>query len=1384
MAKLKDGFYKQTAEAVGSNSYMLLAGGGSKALSDFATASEVVTALGTNGNYVTWTKNGTANNLTVPYATTAGSVAWGNITGKPSSYTPSAHDHTRILFIDDRDVVETPTDVAGKNGIEIHFKNKSKSSVPSTGTWTAVVMLDGYSDTSGGYPMELGFSMSDLSASRPLYLRTPKTSTEWGGWRMVLDSTTYTDYINTTNFPGLNSVGDITEVKAGTGLSGGGTSGSVTLTNAGVRSTTINGNYLRVNTNGTNTDLTIPYATNASTATNAKKILNYYTSRPTSIAPGVSGDGSMFHFKCTSSVTDTTTDPGDAHILHFNWDNAGGYDFQIAGLTSTSTMKIRGMQSGTWLSWATVLTNANSTVSGGGSTWGSSITVNIGGTSKTLTIPSNPNTHWTTRIYAGASGIAANAAAANPYLKVTDDNTYRNQVRFIGGGATTVSSDANGNITISSTDNNTDTKNTAGSTNTSSKIFLIGATSQAVNPQTYSHDTAYVGTDGCLYSNSTKVSVEGHIHEAYTKNLGKSNYVTFTVDGDANIYYPVIISKVGSKYPLQFVNISRGYAETAPDSWNTATHKGGLTLTLLWNGSQYWDGNSSGSACYCVFVNETYCTMVGGLDNSTSGKVVWLRGGGAVYHIHSIAGTDVTADVKLTSYTDSASRTFSPIITPQSYTVAWPGNVTGNSATASNADKLDGVHANGLLTALSSNTTNAVSITVGGTTKNITAATLKASLGLGNVQNTAFYKRVVTVNGSGWDMAGTNSNAAFTIYAPTTAGTSGQILTSTGGTPGWTDQSSIVAGYTYHLGATSISNLNTPNWKGSGISADIFTKTASNKPHEGNNANGVINFSFTKHGTSSYFGFQLAQGNGSDRLYFRQATGGSSTTSTFTGWKTIAYTSDIPTVGNGTVTITQGGTTKGSFTMNQSGNTTIALTDNNTNQYHTRVYSSGLKISTGTGVSDMYVPTGTTSTLGVVKQHTAADCTSYTSDEGATTPAAVKKAITTFVSIARNLTSGTKIGTITIGDTATDLYCQTNTNTDTKVTQTVTSSNATYPLLLAPSGQTATTTTTSYFDSGVTLNPSTNTITANITGSAGSVAWANVTGKPTIPTVTNYYWANVNISSSSNSATTPTFSTITTTGISYVATLRPSTTETYHLGSVNNRWNGVFSTTGNFSGRITSSVAVGTAPFNITSTTVNANLNADMVDGKHASDFAPASHLHSYLPLSGGTISNTSYGPLTIERKDSANMAAIKFKNNNGDLGSIGMNAVNGNLIIYNAATSASRTILDSGNSSVSGGGSSWGSSITVKINGTTKTLTIPSNPNTWRGITDSYSGTDSTISLSQKGGNALYNALVNGYAASAGNAETVDTYHIWAGTRAEYNSTSGNANTIYFVTD
>lgn len=60
-------------------------------------------------------------------------------------------------------------------------------------------------------------------------------------------------------------------------------------------------------------------------------------------------------------------------------------------------------------------------------------------------------------------------------------------------------------------DLNLDTKNTAGSTNSTSKLFIIGATSQGENPQTYSNVNCYIGTDNYLYSNGKKCMINGDV---------------------------------------------------------------------------------------------------------------------------------------------------------------------------------------------------------------------------------------------------------------------------------------------------------------------------------------------------------------------------------------------------------------------------------------------------------------------------------------------------------------------------------------------------------------------------------------------------------------------------------------------------------------------------------------------------------------------------------------------------------------------------------------------------------------------------------------------------------------------------------------------------------
>jgi hypothetical protein len=69
-------------------------------------------------------------------------------------------------------------------------------------------------------------------------------------------------------------------------------------------------------------------------------------------------------------------------------------------------------------------------------------------------------------------------------------------------------------------------------------------------------------------------------------------------------------------------------------------------------------------------------------------------------------------------------------------------------------------------------------------------------------------------------------------------------------------------------------------------------------------------------------------------------------------------------------------------------------------------------------------------------------------------------------------------------------------------------------------------------------------------------------------------------------------------------------------------------------GQLISTVTTGTAPLSITSTTVVTNLNADLLDGQHASDFASSSHTHTYttnLPVViSGTVSNATLPPILV----------------------------------------------------------------------------------------------------------------------------------------------------------
>lgn len=66
--------------------------------------SETVTALGTSGNYLTWTKNGSTNNITVPYSTTSGSsTVWNRTWSRGNDFNLDLslyHNQTRVFMVD------------------------------------------------------------------------------------------------------------------------------------------------------------------------------------------------------------------------------------------------------------------------------------------------------------------------------------------------------------------------------------------------------------------------------------------------------------------------------------------------------------------------------------------------------------------------------------------------------------------------------------------------------------------------------------------------------------------------------------------------------------------------------------------------------------------------------------------------------------------------------------------------------------------------------------------------------------------------------------------------------------------------------------------------------------------------------------------------------------------------------------------------------------------------------------------------------------------------------------------------------------------------------------------------------------------------------------
>ena len=174
-----------------------------------------VTALGTSGNYLTWTKNGVVNNLTVPYATASSRIN-----------SSSSVQNTGLTYYSSGSFVVGGTAAGGQWGMPSDSQDAAyKNGQCLRMYWGSTY----YTDILSG--------PNNMGTTHGLYMRqivngAVATGTFAGGWRLILDSYNYHRYGDTRYVTSLGT----------------------------------NGTYVTWVKNGTTNNITVPYATNSNKA--------------------------------------------------------------------------------------------------------------------------------------------------------------------------------------------------------------------------------------------------------------------------------------------------------------------------------------------------------------------------------------------------------------------------------------------------------------------------------------------------------------------------------------------------------------------------------------------------------------------------------------------------------------------------------------------------------------------------------------------------------------------------------------------------------------------------------------------------------------------------------------------------------------------------------------------------------------------------------------------------------------------------------------------------------------------------------------------------------------------------------------------------------------
>lgn len=140
---------------------------------------------------------------------------------------------------------------------------------------------------------------------------------------------------------------------------------------------------------------------------------------------------------------------------------------------------------------------------------------------------------------------------------------------------------------------------------------------------------------------------------------------------------------------------------------------------------------------------------------------------------------------------------------------------------------------------------------------------------------------------------------------------------------------------------SSLSSSSTNPVQNKVVNSALAGKSNTNHTHDLSTMINTLSIGSSTPTDDDYFVSQYAGGGTTTTIYHRRPVKalleyikkGLAKVATSGSYNDLSNKPTIPSVGNGTITIKQAGAVKGSFTTNQSGATTIELTDNNTNTW-------------------------------------------------------------------------------------------------------------------------------------------------------------------------------------------------------------------------------------------------------------------------------------------------------------------------------------------------------------------------------------------------------------------------------------------------------------------